>query len=83
MNGTATMTNYDQRARDLMAEIARIAPKVRSHKLATWMVDGSKPLSYPQANMVLMHLRAQLPTMTRTPAPESRPTEQKPSRCFP
>ena len=61
MNGTATMTDYDQRARDMMAEIAELAPRVKSHKLASWMVDGSKQLSYPQARMVVMHLQSQLP----------------------
>jgi len=43
-------------ARELMDQIARLAP-VKRHTLARYMVDGSRPLTVPQAEMVLAHLR--------------------------
>lgn len=42
-------------ASELMAQIARLAPTKR-HRLAPWLVNGSRTLSVPQAQMVLANL---------------------------
>jgi Family of unknown function (DUF6011) len=58
-------------ARELMEQIARLAP-LKRHTLARYMVDGSRPLTVPQAQMVIEHLGKcdDMPGAARQQAPE-------------
>lgn len=60
---------------ELMAQIARLAPTKR-HRLAPAMVNGTRPLSAEQAEMVLTHLRKceNMPGVAALHTPEVRAT---------
>lgn len=69
-------------ARELMAQIARIAPAKR-HRLAADMVDGRRQLTVASARMVLEHLRKcpDLPGQAQAPAavpPQAAPAQGRP-----
>jgi Family of unknown function (DUF6011) len=87
MSGTLKMKSDSERAQALMAEITQLAPKVPDHKLAAWLVDGSKPLTLAQAQMVLARLRTLTPVAeapaAATPAVSRETSAPAPARQVP